>query len=104
MALHGPLFAKRGGPFNSTLAAEDSPQFPPNGCCRASEVHRGEGNGVLLDYRVFVKCHLDCRVQEQPGSLIRSETEALLRSHIGVHLIKVVTLETGAAKVADSKD
>jgi hypothetical protein len=35
-----------------------------------------------LDYGAFVKCHLDCRVQEQPGSLIRSETEALLRSNI----------------------
>jgi hypothetical protein len=80
------------------LAAEYAAQLPSNGCWRAIEVHRREGDGVPLDYGVFVKCHLDCRVQEQPGSLIRSETEALLGSHIGVHLIKVVTLETGTAK------
>ncbi len=87
-----------------TLATEDTPQVPPNGCCRATEVHRREGNGVPLDYGAFVKCHLDCRVQEQPGSLIRSETEALLRPQIGVHLVEVVTLETEAAKAAASKD
>src|ERR1039458_5235309 len=85
------------------LAAEDSAQVPSNGCCRSTEVHRREGDGVPLDHGVFVKRYFDCRVQEQPGGLIRSETEALLRSHIGVHLIKIATLETGAAKAAASK-
>ena len=46
------------------LAAEDSAQVAPNGRRRATEIHRREGNRVPLDYGVFVKCHLDCRVQE----------------------------------------